>query len=141
MKAENNKQKRKLNRKNTYLSDAIKKKVCEYDKIKALAARGLSLDQIGVALGLSKSSFQRYRAKDKKVAEAYIEGKQLGVGKVANALYTAATLGKNVNAMIFYLKIKGKWKEPKDKDKKEDKKNNSYTIINLPDNGRRTPTE
>lgn len=89
----------------------------DIEKIKALASRGLTKEQIALSLGFSSRTFLRRQQENKEIEQAYREGKAQGVGIVANALFEKAKKGDNT-AMIFFLKCNG-WRE------------NSETTINI----------
>ena len=81
----------------------------DIEKIKALASRGLTKEQIALSLGFSSRTFLRRKQENKEIEKAYREGKAQGVGIIANALFEKAKKGDNT-AMIFFLKCNG-WKE------------------------------
>ena len=81
----------------------------DIEKIKALASRGLTKEQIVLSLGFSSRTFLRRQQENKEIEQAYREGKAQGVGIIANALFEKAKKGDNT-AMIFFLKCNG-WKE------------------------------
>ena len=81
----------------------------DIEKIKALASRGLTKEQIALSLGFSSRTFLRRQQENKEIEHAYREGKAQGVGIIANALFEKAKKGDNT-AMIFFLKCNG-WKE------------------------------
>ena len=81
----------------------------DIEKIKALASRGLTKEQIALSLGFSSRTFLRRQQENKEIEQAYREGKAQGVGIIANALFEKAKKGDNT-AMIFFLKCNG-WKE------------------------------
>lgn|SRR5574344_1006656 len=89
----------------------------DIEKIKALAGRGLTKEQIALSLGFSSRTFLRRQQENKEIEQAYREGKAQGVGIIANALFEKAKKGDNT-AMIFFLKCNG-WRE------------NSETTINI----------
>ena len=81
----------------------------DIEKIKALASRGLTKEQIALSLGFSSRTFLRRQQENKEIEQAYREGKAQGIGIIANALFEKAKKGDNT-AMIFFLKCNG-WKE------------------------------
>ena len=81
----------------------------DIEKIKGLASRGLTKEQIALSLGFSSRTFLRRQQENKEIEQAYREGKAQGVGIIANALFEKAKKGDNT-AMIFFLKCNG-WKE------------------------------
>lgn len=69
----------------------------------ALAAQGLSEEQIGSMIGCSRETIRR-RKNDNAAFEAAIKnGKAKGVATITNALFQKAKAGDNT-AMIFFLK-------------------------------------
>lgn len=87
----------------------MKKLDIDIEKIKALASRGLTKEQIALSLGFSSRTFLRRQQENKEIEQAYRAGKAQGVGIIANALFEKAKKGDNT-AMIFFLKCNG-WKE------------------------------
>ena len=81
----------------------------DIEKIKGLASRGLTKEQIALSLGFSSRTFLRRQQENKEIEQAYREGKAQGIGIIANALFEKAKKGDNT-AMIFFLKCNG-WKE------------------------------
>jgi transcriptional regulator with XRE-family HTH domain len=88
-------------------------------KTEALAAQGLSQDQIASVLGFSTDTLQRRKKDNAKFAAALKRGQHKGIAKVANALFTSAT-GGNLGAQVFYLKNR-------DRDNWKDKIDNTHT--------------
>ena len=81
-------------------------------QVEALAANGLSEEQIGSVIGVSRSTIQRKTKENESFESAIKRGRHKGVAKVANALFQKAINGDNV-AMIFFLKNRdsGNWKD------------------------------
>lgn len=75
-----------------------------------LAAHGLTLEQIAVALGISTRTLYNRRRDFADFADAIKKGKARGVADVASKLYDLAMAG-NVTAIIFYLKTRAGWSE------------------------------
>lgn len=78
-----------------------------------LASRGLTLEQIAAALGISTDTLGRRRKTDKALEHAILSGQAKGIAKVANALYEQA-MGGNTTAAIFYLKARAGWTDKLD---------------------------
>ena len=79
-------------------------------RVEALAAQGLTYEQIASSLGTSRATLDR-RRKDSEQLEAAIKaGKAKGIAKVSNALFKAATNG-NITAQIFFLKSQAGWND------------------------------
>lgn len=81
----------------------------DIDKVEAYASRGLTQEQIALALGVSRSTMMR-RLRSKEFKEAYEKGKAKGEVAVSNALFDKAVKG-NVVACIFILKSRYGWRE------------------------------
>lgn len=81
----------------------------DLDKVEAYASRGLTQEQIALALGVSRSTMMR-RLRNKDFKEAYERGKAKGEVAVSNALFDKAVKG-NVVACIFILKSRYGWRE------------------------------
>jgi len=87
-------------------------KEIDLNKVYELAKIGLSEEQIGVSLGISRSTISRRKRDDDTFATALKEGKQAGVTTVTNALFESATAEKpNTSAQIFFLKNRGGWRD------------------------------
>ena len=82
----------------------------DLERVQELASRGLTLEQIAVALGISPRTLYNRRRKFAEVADAIKKGRALGVAAVASKLWEAAMAG-NITAIIFYLKTRGGWSE------------------------------
>lgn len=80
------------------------------DKVEALAARGLTQEQIADCLGIHISTLCDKKNEFVEFAEAIKRGQSKGVSLVANALYESAKNG-NTTAQIFFLKCRAHWKE------------------------------
>ncbi len=73
------------------------------DKVKRLAAQGLSQKQIAKAMGVAWGTLNANRKRSKKFNDAYEQGVALGISEVTSSLYDQA-LGGNTVASIFFLK-------------------------------------
>ena len=82
------------------------------EKVEALAAQGLSQEQIGSVIGCSKETIGRRKQDNEDFDAAIKRGQQKGIAEVTNALFNKAVEGDNV-AMIFYLKNRDRqnWKD------------------------------
>ena len=78
------------------------------EKVKNLAARGLTQKQIGDAIGISHQTMAKYKNKNAEFVEAIKEGQALGIAEISNALFDTALSG-NVAAQIFYMKNRAGW--------------------------------
>lgn len=85
-------------------------KKVDLQKIEALAQRGLTLEQIAAALGISARTLHRRKAAMADVAGAIEKGQALGIAHVTNKLMELIN-GGNVVAAIFYLKARAGWKD------------------------------
>lgn len=79
-------------------------------QVEALAANGLTQEQIALALGISPATLYARKRENKEFVEAIKRGKAKGIALVTNALMTEIKTG-NTAAMIFFLKTQGGWKE------------------------------
>lgn len=72
-------------------------------KCEALAAQGLTMEQIAAVLGISDTTLYVKQNKNPELLEALKRGRHRGVATISNALFEKAKAGDNT-AMIFYLK-------------------------------------
>ena len=79
-------------------------------KAEALAAQGLTLDQIALVLGIATGTLCAKKSEIIELDEAIKRGKAKGVATIANALFDKAKEGDNT-AMIFYLKARAGWRD------------------------------
>lgn len=80
------------------------------DKAEAMAARGLTMEQIASCLGIGSTTLYNKCNQYPKFDEAIKHGRDKGISIVANALFENAKAGDKV-AQIFYLKCRAGWKE------------------------------
>lgn len=87
--------------------------VCK--KAEALAAQGLTMDQIASCLGIARSTMFDKQANYVDFSDAIKTGRHKGIAQVTNYLMESAKKG-NVAAQIFYLKNRAKddWKDSQD---------------------------
>ena len=85
------------------------------DKAEALAAQGLTRDQIADVLGFSRTTLYNRQAENPDFMDALKRGASKGVATIANALFQSAK-GGNITAQIFYLKNRAPadWKDRRD---------------------------
>ncbi len=76
-----------------------------------MAAKGLTLNEIAAALSIDVRTLYNKRKKFKEVRDAINRGAAAGIQNVANALYEAAVVDKNITAQIFYLKARAGWRD------------------------------
>lgn len=80
------------------------------NKVEALAARGMTQEQICDCLGIHVSTFFDKKNKFVELSEAVKRGKAKGIAFVTEKLLENVK-EKNVTAQIFYLKTQAKWIE------------------------------
>jgi len=76
----------------------------------AYASRGLTTEQIALALGIGETTIYEKFKLYPNFREAINRGKSKGIAHVANALLKNVDNG-NVTAQIFYLKAQAKWRD------------------------------
>ena len=86
-----------------------KKIILDLDEVVKLASLGLSEVEIGLSLGVSRSTIQRNRH-DEAFDAAIKRGKAAGTKHVVNRLREAIDTG-NITATLFYLKCRAGWTE------------------------------
>lgn len=81
-------------------------------KVEALAAQGLTIDQISIVLGCNSSTLYNKKRQLRELNDAIKRGREKGIAKVTNALFNKAVAGDNI-AMIFFLKNRDRenWKD------------------------------
>lgn len=72
-------------------------------QVEALAAQGLTLDQIAATIGCHPATLYKKKKQLAEFNEAIKRGQHKGVATISNALFNKAKKGDNT-AMIFYLK-------------------------------------
>lgn len=80
-------------------------------RVEALAAQGLSDEQIAAVLGIDFKTLWRRKKRFAEFRAVMERGKALGITQVANVLFQKATVDKDVTAMIFFLKCRAKWQD------------------------------
>lgn len=98
----------------------------DYKEVSNLAARGLTQQQVALALGVSLRTVANRLVDDQKFADAFEKGRAKGLAKVADALFRNATQNNNTAAQIFIMKARGGWKEV---DKQEIEVNQPFQFI------------
>ena len=106
-------------------------------KIKRLAGRGFSLEDIAVAIGISKGGLELW-LKDEAIRSLWQQGKNESIDKVALNLFKIATNSKHpqqLTACIFYLKCQAGWRE---RDRVDEIRSTAVDNVQIyiPDNGR-----
>lgn len=79
-------------------------------KVEALAANGLTQQQIAASLGISERTLYNSKRDNADFAEAIKRGKAKGIAVVTNKLMEQCKNG-NTTAIIFFLKTQAGWKE------------------------------
>ena len=99
-----------------------KKIELDASKTEALAAQGLSMDQIADCLGISRSALynrmnEEHPTYTVDIVDAIKRGRSKGIATVANALFQSAK-GGNITAQIFYLKNRAPqdWRDRRETD-------------------------
>jgi len=82
-------------------------------RVEALSARGLTKEQVARALGISYDTLNERSKEYHEFSEAIKNGQTKGIAEIANALYENAKSG-NLGAQIWYLKVRGQWREPQE---------------------------
>lgn len=84
----------------------------DLDKVEALAAQGLTNEQIALALGISRATHFAKKKAESDYSDAIKRGQAKGIAKVSNALFQNAVSG-NTTAQIFFLKNRApdEWKD------------------------------
>lgn len=103
--------------------------VFDLKQVEELAGRGLTYEQIALALGIHVSTLHARKAADSEIFEAIQRGRAKGIESVSNALFENAMSG-NVTAQIFFLKNRApnEWM-----DRVEQRITGSMTYQNLSD--------
>ena len=105
-----------------------KKTPIDPEKVKLLASQGMYGTQIAPILGISYPAFRKRLNSDKELREALDEGKEIGIAKATQALWKFIDKG-NLQAIMFFLKYRGRWMEKSDTPKISGN-NNQILIIN-----------
>jgi hypothetical protein len=80
------------------------------EKVRDLASRGMAEKNIARCLGYNETYFIELKKKHPELAEALKEGHALGE-EIATEALMSEVRGRNMTALIFYLKSKHKWRE------------------------------
>ena len=116
--------KKKVGRKRIYLDP---------EKVRRLAAQGLSQKQISRSLGVSWNTLNRNRKRSKDFNAAYELGVAEGLSNVTNSLYEQALEG-NTTASIFFLKNRD---ENRWRDRVETTHDHQLSLSNVIDSAKR----
>ncbi len=74
------------------------------DVIKAWARNGVTDEEIWTKLGIGRTAFYAYQNKYEDFANSLKTNKDIADMQVENALFDEAVNGRNITAMIFWLK-------------------------------------
>lgn len=78
----------------------------DIDRVADLAGRGLSQAEICAVMGISEDTMSRRKQDTAAFADAINSGRAKAAEEVANALYTKATIDKDLGAIIWYEKTR-----------------------------------
>lgn len=87
-------------------------KPIEAKQIKQLAAV-LNQEQIANFYSMTDRGLRKRFTTEPELREAYEAGRANAIRAVGSSLLQQALKGKNITAMIFYLKTQGGWREPR----------------------------
>jgi len=79
-------------------------------KVEALAATGLTIEQICSVIGWCPDTLYRKKKTYSELSEALRRGQDRGVATITNALFQSAKQG-NLGAQVFYLKNRAGWRD------------------------------
>lgn len=116
--------------KNTGLIETI-----DLDAIKAMAAQGMSRQQIGSYYGVTGQWIGKLIKKHPELEEAFNAGLAQGINRASNKLMELIDAG-NIVAILFYLKCQAGWMEQQYVKEKVDQSTIQKVRIYIPDNGR-----
>jgi hypothetical protein len=116
--------------KNTGLIETL-----DLDHIKAMAAQGMSRQQIGSFYGVTGQWIGKLVKKHPELEEAFNAGLAQGINRASNKLMELIESG-NIVAILFYLKCQAGWVEQQYVKEKLDESNIPRVQIFIPDNQR-----
>jgi len=79
------------------------------DKVEALAAQGMTDEQICHIIGISHETFYKRQRENPELVEAVKRGKAKGIATIANVIFQKAKNGDFASA-AFFLERRGGWK-------------------------------
>lgn len=85
-------------------------------QIGVMAGLGMPTHQIAAVMGVGAATFDRLIARDKRVAEAVLNGAAAASAQVRQTAFKMATSGKWPAMTIFWLKVRERWREPRFED-------------------------
>jgi len=116
--------------KNTGLIETL-----DLEAIKAMAAQGMSRQQIGSYYGVTGQWIGKLIKKHPELEEAFNAGLAQGINRASNKLMELIEAG-NIVAILFYLKCQAGWMEQQYVKEKPDESNIPRVRIFIPDNQR-----
>lgn len=116
--------------KNTGLIETL-----DLEHIKAMAAQGMSRQQIGSFYGVSGQWVGKLIKKHPELEEAFNAGLAQGINRASNKLMELIEAG-NIVAILFYLKCQAGWMEQQYVKEKVDQSTIPKVRIFIPDNQR-----
>ena len=93
-------------------------------QIGKMAAFGLNLKQCATIIGIGAQTLERRLKEDSQLLNMVEAGRSIAINNVAEALYTKATVDRDTTAMIFFLKCRARWKEPRPEDIEHEERSN-----------------
>lgn len=78
----------------------------DIDRVAELAGRGLTQAEICAVLGIGESTLYRRKGDLEVLTDAINRGRAAAAVEVSNALYTKATIEKDLGAIIWYEKTR-----------------------------------
>lgn len=82
----------------------------DYEKVEALAGRGLTKSNICLCLGVSEQWLYNRQKDDKKFKEAILRGEAQAIAAVTGELFKHIK-ASNLKAIMFFLQCKANWKK------------------------------
>lgn len=80
-------------------------------EVEALAARGLTEEQIAHNLGISYDTLNERKKEFTQYSEAIKRGRASGIAAMANVIFEKAFKDNDSSCAMFYLKCRADWKE------------------------------
>lgn len=86
----------------------------DYKMIEKYGGLGLTIEMIASLFDVSKATFERMMKRDEKINDAILKGRSTALHNVAATAYQMAVSGKQPAMTMFYLKVRGRWSEPRE---------------------------
>lgn len=80
-------------------------------EVEEMASLGMLEKDIALCLGINATTFSGKKAESTQLSEAIKRGNAKGIRLATNALRQCIA-DKEIAAIIYYLKVKGEWREP-----------------------------